>query len=613
MFAQFGRLVLSLAVPALLCGTLAASNSQLTLPPQALPAEVASDPVSFSKHFGALDGRYPNVVAIFTDDPEGRQQQTCTGILIDDTWVLTVAECVAHRHVMEISVGVGDIDLARAQRVRVTESAVHPNAESGRNAPALLRLETPPGIRLLGVAPFSGSPGETSRYNRYVIVGWGRVPVSPSADSNEQKTFTLRTLPIERCFPEAKPSDLGQLSSSYICTASPYYGLVPCEGFQGAPLIEISGPMPPPAFVREPRASEFSPGVPFATALAVTARCLDSQALQEPVAVFLNIWSYREWVVAQITSRRTDSSINRLEFDGAWRPPPGRLSSRRPSPPIEPPPIIQGVGKPPPPPPPRMSDRQGSALDNDFPFIASIGRTDPDLPPQYRHICSGVVVSRQWVLTAGHCVHDYVGHPTLLYVRVGSVEINAPLSDRVREIAVTKVVMRGGYTPTPLGHYLQDAALLQVETPIPLNVCAERVRSLEEIEPLLQRRQHGLMAGWGSRTTHSEGDVRLGWVQVKLYYPRDVCAAKVPGGLKRLVDDKTVICAGDKRSDAQRGDSGAPLVIADSGPYRVVGLVSWGRESRDPDVPGIYAFLPSHRDWIVETIGADAEAAAFCR
>ena len=62
-----------------------------------------------------------------------------------------------------------------------------------------------------------------------------------------------------------------------------------------------------------------------------------------------------------------------------------------------------------------------------------------------------------------------------------------------------------------------------------------------------------------------------------------------------------VFCAGfmNGERDACQGDSGGPLVFEeDDGTFKLVGVVSAGLGCARRDVPGIYANVSNHVEWI---------------
>merc|ERR1712013_715405 len=69
---------------------------------------------------------------------------------------------------------------------------------------------------------------------------------------------------------------------------------------------------------------------------------------------------------------------------------------------------------------------------------------------------------------------------------------------------------------------------------------------------------------------------------------------------KRQEVGEDILCAGveDGSKDACQGDSGGALVSEQGGVYHLVGVVSAGLGCARRNVPGLYADVARHMDWI---------------
>ncbi|XP_067306859.1 chymotrypsin-like protease CTRL-1 [Pseudorasbora parva] len=67
-------------------------------------------------------------------------------------------------------------------------------------------------------------------------------------------------------------------------------------------------------------------------------------------------------------------------------------------------------------------------------------------------------------------------------------------------------------------------------------------------------------------------------------------------GQNRITD--AMICAGASGASSCQGDSGGPLICKSSGVWYQVGIVSWGFENCDVNVPIVYTRVPYFRKWI---------------
>ncbi len=110
-----------------------------------------SRPVVTSKILGGVEsknGDWPWIVAILNaSEPDLYQAQYCSGVLIDEYWVLTAAHCVHSRTAGDVEVAIGAFDLKAftGQRKRISFIRTHPRYNSSllQYDLALLRLSVP--------------------------------------------------------------------------------------------------------------------------------------------------------------------------------------------------------------------------------------------------------------------------------------------------------------------------------------------------------------------------------------------------------------------------------------------------------------------------------------
>lgn len=199
---------------------------------------------------------------------------------------------------------------------------------------------------------------------------------------------------------------------------------------------------------------------------------------------------------------------------------------------------------------------------------AAIVRVVP-LPDRGR-FCSGFVVSRGWILTAGHCVSET------------TFQVEIPLPDRTEVFIADRHVRHPELDLMLIGG--DPARMPEAVAPIPI------------IDEVLES---------------SRGQL----VQVAGYGETESGALE---GLEFLVeaivdvDDVDIVIDGLGRSGACTGDSGGPLLTRDrSGALRAMGaLVSGAAGCLGLDR---YARLDRVRDWLGEWSGAPAEPHLSCQ
>ncbi|XP_077325130.1 ovochymase-1 isoform X2 [Lithobates pipiens] len=210
---------------------------------------------------------------------------------------------------------------------------------------------------------------------------------------------------------------------------------------------------------------------------------------------------------------------------------------------------------------------------------------------QENFLCSGVILSANWVLTVAHCL---LSPDPSLYVIIGGIHdrfLNESSEQRRNVLTVT------AHENFDLITFDYDVGLLQVEKPFVFNDFVRPV-CLPRMDEPLEPSSLCVVTGWGNMK--EELSRRLQLLQVPILNA-SVCNTTYHPG---MISER-MICAGFPDSggkDACKGDSGGPLVCRNTNnSYVVYGIVSWGVGCARPRKPGVYTRVRSFLRWIEDT------------
>ncbi|XP_023312939.1 trypsin-like, partial [Anoplophora glabripennis] len=222
---------------------------------------------------------------------------------------------------------------------------------------------------------------------------------------------------------------------------------------------------------------------------------------------------------------------------------------------------------------PRIVGGEPSSIEK-HPYIVSVQRNG-------RHHCGGSIISSTWVVSAAHC---FLREFDAYSIRAGSSKRN----QGGQVIPARKIILHELYLRQTLDY---DIALIQLVKPITIRVARAITLAPAGYNPPIPG-SIGVVTGWGALWEGGPLADRLKVVHVPVL-SMELCRSRY--GQNVITQRK--FCAGYWQvggKDACANDSGGPMVINGV----LTGVVSWGAGCARPDGPGVYASVPSLRNWI---------------
>ncbi|KAI1690970.1 trypsin domain-containing protein [Ditylenchus destructor] len=201
--------------------------------------------------------------------------------------------------------------------------------------------------------------------------------------------------------------------------------------------------------------------------------------------------------------------------------------------------------------------------------------------------CTATVVSKRFILTAGHCIKGF--KPDEYTVKVGSVDKRKGL-----KLQPKRLILHEKYAKTPRKVSTYDIGLIELSEELTYSTDVRPI-CLSAVHQEADSEKNVVISGWGDRT--GERDMPNELLEGSVRVVED----KVCGSTDEYYDPGPMIClASHNHTQTFSGDSGGPAMVQREGRWTQIGITSYGARYPSEDNPNVDARVSQFCGWIAE-------------
>lgn len=225
------------------------------------------------------------------------------------------------------------------------------------------------------------------------------------------------------------------------------------------------------------------------------------------------------------------------------------------------------------------------------------------------HVCAGILIASQWVLTVAHCLSQ--NHVNYI-VRAGSPWINQTAGTS-SDVPVHRVIINHGYQPRRYWSWVgraHDIGLLKLKWGLKYSKYVWPI-CLPGLDYMVEDSSLCTVTGWGYPRANGI------WPQFQSLQEKEVSILNSKkcdhfyhkfsriSSLVRIINPQMICASDNNREEFCYEITGEPLVCSSDGTWYLVGMMSWGPGCKKSEAPPIFLQVSYYRPWIWDRLSGE--------